>query len=294
MADRPAGIIDGGVHLWDPRRTDLWPFLATEETTAATGVHSVPDIRRRFDEEVFLKEFAGWNPAGYVLVTTASDPLAEVREAERAARATGLCRAVIGEVDITRSDIQEQIERLALSPVLRGVRTSAALRLDHTSESARTMLAALERLDLVYDLLFLPQDAASVAGTLRDFPGLTVVVEHCGLPLAHVGDAEWRHSLEVLADREGPTFCKISGLPLCRHETDGDVLRPYVDHCLDVFGPECCFFGSNFPPDGQFGTSLDTLYSRYLQIAAARFPDHLDALFRENVAAAYDIAPARA
>merc|ERR1719242_1730108 len=42
-------------------------------------------------------------------------------------------------------------------------------------------------------------------------------------------------------------YCKLSGLNDEVNFYDVDALRPYVQHCLDSFGPGRCMFGSDWP-----------------------------------------------
>jgi L-fuconolactonase len=80
----------------------------------------------------------------------------------------------------------------------------------------------------------------------------TFVLDHCGKP--HAPDP-WRAQLSQLARHEN-VVCKLSGLTT---EVEGDV-RPYLEHALEVFGPERCLFGSDWPV-----ASLTTTYEQWLE-----------------------------
>ncbi len=81
-----------------------------------------------------------------------------------------------------------------------------------------------------------------------------MVLEHAGWPdggePGHF--SAWRDGLARLAELDN-VHCKISGLPMALHTMDGAALRPWIDACLETFGADRAFFGSNFPVDSLFG-----------------------------------------
>ena len=69
---------------------------------------------------------------------------------------------------------------------------------------------------------------------------------------------------------------------------DADVFRPWVSHVLEVFGPDRCMVGSNFPVDGLHGT-LDQLWSTYAAVAADLDEAARDQLFAGTAERVYRI-----
>ena len=55
--------------------------------------------------------------------------------------------------------------------------------------------------------------------------------------------------------------CKISGLGMCDNAWTLDSIRPWVLSCIEAFGVERSFFGSNWP--------VDRLYSSYGDVVDA-------------------------
>ena len=55
--------------------------------------------------------------------------------------------------------------------------------------------------------------------------------------------------------------CKISGLGMCDNDWTVDSIRPWVLACIEIFGVERSFFGSNWP--------VDRLYSSYGDVVDA-------------------------
>ena len=57
--------------------------------------------------------------------------------------------------------------------------------------------------------------------------------------------------------------------------------KPYVETCIESFGPARCMFESNFPID-QPSCSYRTLWNAFKRIAAQASPAEKAMLFRDN------------
>lgn len=99
------------------------------------------------------------------------------------------------------------------------------------------------------------------------FPDLTIIVDHCGGPLAtgpYSNNAaesfrDWQRDIRSLAARQN-VLIKVGGLgmksgPLGQQQWLDDpselaeLIRPYVHTCIDAYGPDRSMFESNFPMD---------------------------------------------
>ena len=67
---RPARIVDAHVHLWDPARTDWYPYLSGAHRRSDMG--DVTGMARRFDVPTYRAESAGWNVEKLVNVAAAT------------------------------------------------------------------------------------------------------------------------------------------------------------------------------------------------------------------------------
>jgi predicted TIM-barrel fold metal-dependent hydrolase len=109
-----------------------------------------------------------------------------------------------------------------------------------------------------------------VADLARAFPDLPIILNHIGGPLgvgryADIGDqvfADWAAGMaevatcpNVLVKIGGFAISRIAIVPLQKRERPyssvevADLCKPWVDHCLAIFGAQRCMFGSNFPVD---------------------------------------------
>ena len=69
MTRRPARVVDAHVHLWDPARTDWYPYLSGRQQL---DMGDVSGMARRFDVPTYLAEAAGWNVEKLVNVAAAT------------------------------------------------------------------------------------------------------------------------------------------------------------------------------------------------------------------------------
>ena len=179
------------------------------------------------------------------------------------------------------------------------------LLLDPTFRKGFSCLAPL---DLSFDAwLFHPQ-----IGELTDlacaFPDTRIVLDHCGGPIgigsyAHRPDeifAVWKKSIEEIATCRNVSV-KLGGLAmrLLGHdfhqrpmppssEELAAAWRPWIETCIEAFGPERCMFESNFPPDkGQ--CSYQVIFNAFKRISAHYSEAEKTALFSKTAADFYKL-----
>ena len=109
---------------------------------------------------------------------------------------------------------------------------------------------AVGDLGLTFDLQLTPPQVPAVAEVLSRAPNTRVALCHCGSPWdqSDAGLASWREGLKLLAELP-QVSCKISGLGMFDHGWTLASIRPIVEACVDIFGPDRCMLGSNFPVD---------------------------------------------
>ncbi len=109
-------------------------------------------------------------------------------------------------------------------------------------------LQLLPEFGLVFDLCATHGQLPAVIALVRACPETTFVLDHLGKPPVAAGQVDpWRSHLSALADCPN-TFCKLSGLTTeARLDWTPADLRPYLAHALEVFGPDRCMYGSDWP-----------------------------------------------
>lgn len=167
---------------------------------------------------------------------------------------------------------------------------------------------AVAKHGLTLDIWAYHTQLGDVAALARVVPELTVIVDHCGGPLGvgpHRRDDpntfnSWREALAQVAALPN-TRIKIGGFGLsvfgCRYVDNPEPPRsevlardwsPWIETCLELFGPARAMFESNFPVDkGQ--VSYATLWNTFKRLAAPLSQADRDDLFWRSAARTYDI-----
>src|SRR6266704_2952595 len=104
---------------------------------------------------------------------------------------------------------------------------------------------------------------------------------------------EWRTSIQEIAKCPN-VVVKLGGLAMCllsydfheramppSSEQAAAAWRPYIETCIEAFGPDRCMFESNFPPDkGQ--CSYQVIFNAFKRIAAPYSETEKTALFSKT------------
>ncbi len=172
----------------------------------------------------------------------------------------------------------------------------------------RAGFACLAPLGLSYDAwLFHPQ-VDELTDLARAFPGTTIVLNHCGGILsigAYAGRRDevftlWSTAIRRLAECPNVVI-KLGGLGMRINgfgfetgavppssEDLARTWRPYIETCIDAFGPARCMFESNFPVDkGSYG--YGTVWNAFKRLASGAGEDEVTALFSGTAARVYAV-----
>jgi len=287
MTSRPARIVDAHVHLWDPARTDWYPYLSAGQAQLNMG--AVSGMSRRFDVPTYLTEAAGWNVTKLVNVAAATGrhSIEETLELDRRADVDGHPDAIIGGLASTESiaETVADLDRQMAAPRFRGVRPMGAFA---GPLPPAEVLRALQERGLVFEVMTHADQLLVAAEGLQSHGDLVVVVEHAGWPRNGSDDerALWAAGINALAGLGDNVLCKISGLAMPLRSMAVDVLAPWLEHVIDAFGVDRCLFASNFPVDGIHGT-FDELYTAYSAITSGLGDEARDKLFAANAERIY-------
>jgi predicted TIM-barrel fold metal-dependent hydrolase len=197
----------------------------------------------------------------HVQNATGPDPVTEARWLYGFHEQLGLPHAIIGWCDLAAPHARDVIEAQMRFSFFRGVRDP---RTDDylTNPAWEAGLAVLAEHKLVCcDDPPITQAAQAAALAARN-EGATFCLDHCLWPALQArGDFErWRDALRVLA-AVPTTVIKISGLGMVERQWTIDSLRERVLTCIEVFGVERAFFGSNW--------TVDRLYASYGDVIGA-------------------------
>ena len=175
----------------------------------------------------------------------------------------------------------------------------------------REALACFTPLGLLFETwVFYPQmnDAIDL---VRDLPETSFVLNHLGGPL-HIGPyagrrderfAEWRAAIRAVAPFENVT-CKLGAIGMHYAGFDfhlqpeppssqmmADAWRPYIETCIEAFGPQRCMVESNFPVDKAV-CSYAVLWNAFKRMTSGASADEKAALFSGTARRVYRLPAA--
>jgi predicted TIM-barrel fold metal-dependent hydrolase len=286
MSAKPTRVIDAHVHLWDPARTDWYPYLSGRQQL---NMGDTTGMARLFDVPTYEAETAGWNVEKIVNVAAATGrhSIDETLELDKRADADGHPDAIIGGLPPTESvaEALELIDQQMAASRFRGVRPMG--QFDEPLPSG-VILRALADRGLLFELMTHPDQLHAAAAGLAAVDDLVVVVEHTGWPRSASDDefALWKSGIDALAAVDDNVVCKLSGLAMPLGSMSVDAFRPWLEHAIDAFGVDRCMFASNFPVDGLHGT-FDELYTAFAAVTAGLDDASRDKLFAANAERVY-------
>ena len=284
-------VVDAHIHLWDPARTEWYPYLSGQEEL---GMGDMSAMCRTFDPPTYFAEVGRWNVEKFVHVTAArTDHVQETLELDALAEGTGNPAAIVGAIvaGTSRAETEVMLDEQMRSSRFRGVRAVRGAGKSRTQVGhfpTEDSLRALEERGLVYDVMVHPHQLVEAADLLACADELTVVVEHTGWPRDDSDEefALWQTGMRRLASLRDNVHCKLSGLAMPLRTSSPDVYRRWIHGALELFGVERCMFASNFPVDGVGGT-FDELYSTYDALTAHLDDEERDKLFASNAERVY-------
>lgn len=228
--------------------------------------HSGPEALRSVGEAEFVAGVAAMSESGHF-------------------GPTRICAGFVGAADFRLgAAVDAVLDALAIASGgrLRGIRGAAVWDADPSVNTGtrpfaprgqlldpayRAGVARLAAHGLVYDAFQYHAQLPELCDLADAFPDLPIVVNHCG-GLLGIGSYDepgnfgrWQVLVRETARRPN-TLMKLGGLSARRcgfafekratPATAEDLARlwkPYIETCIEAFGPARCMFESNFPPD---------------------------------------------
>ena len=117
------------------------------------------------------------------------------------------------------------------------------------TDTFRRNVRAMGATGRVFDMVYQARQLPVALDLARACPDMRLVLDHCGVPDIAGGAMDpWRADMAALAALPHVN-CKLSGImAYCAPGTASlDILRPWVDHVIEVFGPERVLWGSDWP-----------------------------------------------
>jgi predicted TIM-barrel fold metal-dependent hydrolase len=231
-------IVDMQVHLWEaetPERPHLKvrafrtePYTAEEmlprmEAADVDRVVIVPPMLMGYDNRYALECAMKWPDKFHVM----------------------------GRFDPVAPDFKEKLAGWLQQPGMLGIRlpfhANERARWPH-ERAAEPFFAEAERLKIPV-ALFASDSLSYVEPVARNYPGLTIIVDHLGLPLIEPGEENKHRELDKLVElaKYPNVSTKVSAIALHSKEKYpyGD-MHPIVKAAYEAFGPDRLMWGSDW------------------------------------------------
>ena len=227
----------------------------------------------------------------------------------------GVCKGIVGRADLMEGASIEEVllmHRELGQGLWRGIRNSTVYDATGTVRTtARTPPAGvlmdsafrqgfekLVSLGMSFDCWLYHPQLDEVADLARTFPDANIILDHVGGPIgsgAYTGKREevfdvWKSGIEKIAETPNVS-CKLGGLGMKMFgfgfdaqekpptsEELASAWAPYIETCIEAFGPDRCMFESNFPVD-QVSCSYPVLWNAFKRIAAQYSAEEKTSLF---------------
>ncbi|HKM87064.1 MAG TPA: amidohydrolase family protein [Xanthobacteraceae bacterium] len=308
--DKSLPIIDPHHHLWDRGSRYLLEELKRDIDSCGHNVRATVYLQcgsmYRAEGDAKFAPVGETEFVNGVAAMSASDLYGPAR----------LCVGIVGFADLLLgAEVDDVLEAhlRAAGERFKGVRYSSVWDADPSIRSTqvkypqgllldakfRTGFARLSRHGLSFDSWNYHTQIAELTDLARIFPETTIVLDHIGAPLgvgaAYAGRrdevfAHWRQSIRDLA--QCPNVCvKLGGMgmrifgfgfedqPQPPSSADlANAWRPYVETCIEAFGPRRAMFESNFPVDKVY-CSYGILWNAFKKLTAAYSADEKAELF---------------
>ena len=309
-------IVDPHHHLWLRNGyTYLIPELAADldcghnvVATVFAECHSMyrekgPEAERSLGETEFVTGQAAMSASG------AFGP-------------TRVCAVMFGNVNMTLgAAIEPLLDRhIEASGVrFRGVRYSTGWDADKrirnvapdagmlVSAKSREAAGVLARRGLSLDSWLYHPQLDEVSALADAFPDLTIVLNHVGSPILggpYRGRKDevfedWRTRILRVGERDN-VFVKLGALPIRMSDFEGDrdvppgseevaaAWRPWIETCIEAFGPSRSMYESNFPVQKRW-CSFQVCWNAFKRISAGASDPEKGDLFSGAAAQAYRI-----
>lgn len=289
-------IIDTHVHFWNMRDPDpglAWVWLAKDADHPVLG--NIDAIKMlAYDIDSLWAEARFAEVRGFVHVQAAigsDDPVTETAWLTRMREASAIPFTIVADAELGSDDAMRQLDGHCESPYFVGIRdfrSEPMLAAGEVIPQFEQSLTVMAERNLVFDLdCEWPNMAAARDLALRH-PDLTVVLQHIGFPRRRDDEyfANWVGGIRTLAEAPNVT-CKISGLAMTDPRFSAASLQRWIDTPIDVFGPDRCVLGSNWPVDRLF-SSYDVIMDIYrARLADLLSPEDQRKVLSENAAGIY-------
>jgi len=293
-------IIDSHHHLWEWRN---YPWLTAPMTPKMYG-DDYSGLRKDYLVEDLKSDFGDNNVVKSVHVQAnydRSDPAGETMWLQQVADESDFPNAIVGYADMIDPNVEELLKKHLEYSNIRGIRHQLhywggdplRCRTDRpdlcVTEQFQRSIEFLNKYGLHFELQGFSHQFVYFAELARAHPDIEFCLVHGGMLTSDDDETvqAWKKGLDHLVPLSN-TSIKCSGLNFFSARCDVDHMRIVLDHVINEFGADRCFYGSNFPLEKLWAT-YDELIMACKEILEKYSEEDQNKFFYDSAAAFYRI-----
>ena len=272
--------IDAHHHLW---RYNEVEFAWIDESMAG--------LRRDFLMDELKNELEAARIDATIAVQ-ARESIEETTWLMECARSSSAIWGVVGWAPLTFDELPDILDCFGRDPKLVGFREVVQGKPDGylLQPAFHRGIDELTRREFTYDVLIHERQLAETTSFVDQHVNQRFVLDHAAKPKICKGELEpWATNLRELARRPN-VHCKISGLVTEANwkRWSEDTLQPYLDVCVEAFGPQRLMAGSDWPV-----CTVASSYKRWWEVLRQYFSgfseSEIRGIFGENALKFYGV-----
>ena len=199
-----------------------------------------------------------------------------------------LPNAIVAQAWFQESEIESILKQHSQYPLVRSIRqkpnyddrSKKIVRLN--DENFKKGYKFLSKYNLHYDLQIPWQYLSDATQLAKEFPDITIILNHTGLPYdrSEDGISKWKEKLLEFSMQKN-TALKISGIGVPHQKWNLKNNGKIIKTAINVFGVERCMFASNFPVDSLCAT-FDEIFDTFKEVVNNFCYNDQKKLFHDN------------
>jgi len=292
-------VVDAHHHIW--RLSDL-AWLSGPTQPRIFGDYGA--IKRDYPVQEFIDDVAPEGVVGSVYIQVnwpEEQEIEEVAWVQKIAEQSDWPHAIIGYVDFLSDNAGATLKSLNRFSLMRGIRQQlhwhenplykfAAAPDIMNNTKWRNNFSLLQDYDWSFELQVFASQMKDAAKFASDFSSTPMVLQHCGMPedTSSNGMAIWLEGMQRLADQPN-IHCKFSGLGTFIHQNSESFIGDIVGQCLELFEPNRCIYGSNFPIE-KIWTTYTNMIEGYKKNLGSLTQENQNLIFYANAVKLYKMS----
>ncbi len=288
-------VVDPHCHFWK-FDANHYPWLAQGESPLLGDLSS---IRRHYLPSDYFADSLRINIKKIIHIEATALAFArqEVENIVILMKDVRMLQGIVAGIELNAADVEQHLAYYSQFPQVKGVRQIVGWhdnplyrccdRGDYLTDTQwKKGYALLSQYGFSFSMQVLPQQLSQVIAIANEFPDTPMVVTHAGMPLAEERQI-WQQSMRQLSSCMN-VMVQLSGFAMVDHNWSVASITPLIEHLIDCFGVDRCFFASNFPIDGLYCRFTELMDSYHSVVAKLSWEDK-SKLFSHNAEKFYRV-----